>query len=117
MLATPRRRRNSLAQRLAHQPQLEILEIAQASMHQLGAGGAGGVAEVALFDQRDLEAAHRRVARDAAAGDAAADDENVENLPSETGEIAPHGSLPGWALEGAAQKARGGPLSMRRGCC
>src|SRR5581483_720889 len=56
---------------------LEVLEIAQAAVDQLGRGRRGRLREIALLHQQHLEAAARRVARDAGAVDAAADDEQV----------------------------------------
>ena len=77
-----------LVERLAHEPEVEALEVAQAAVDELAraAGGAGG--EVALLDQRHREPAAGGVERDAAAGDAAADDEDVEQLGAEPFELA-----------------------------
>ena len=73
----------ALDQRLAHQPELVIFEIAQAAMDQLAAARRGALARdrpsrTAATD----EAAPGRVARDAGAVDAAADDERGRRLPA-----------------------------------
>ena len=77
-----------LVQRLAHQPEVEPLQVPQAAVDELAgpAGRAGG--EVALLDQRDREAAAGGVERHAAAGDASADDEHVEELVAQALELA-----------------------------
>ena len=69
----------ALDQRLAHQAELVVLEIAQAAMDELGRGRGGGAGEIALLRQIDLEAAPGRVAGDAAAVDAAANDRKVKD--------------------------------------
>jgi len=63
---------------LEHEGELVVLEIAQAAVDQLRRLAAGAAREVALLDHRDQEPAHGRVAGDARAVDAAADDEEVE---------------------------------------
>ncbi len=68
----------ALAQRLADQPELELFEIAQPAMDELGRGRAGMLREIVLLDEQHRLFAHRRVARDRRAVDAAADDEEVE---------------------------------------
>ena len=91
-----RQRQLALVQRLAHQPELQLLEVAQPAVEHLrrAARRAGG--EVAGLDQRDLEAAGGRVQRGARADHAAADDDDVELLAAEP--------LPGlFALLGAQQ--------------
>ena len=68
----------ALVQRLAHQPEGAVLEIAQAAMDQLagGRGGAGG--EIVHLDQQHAQAAAGGVAGEAGSVDAAADDGEVE---------------------------------------
>ena len=80
-----------LVQRLAHEPEVEALQVAQAAVDELAgaAGRAGG--EVALLDERDGEATAGGVERDAAARDAAADDEHVEDLGGQPLELAAAG--------------------------
>ena len=68
----------ALHQRLANQAQVQILEVAQAAMHQLGGRGRRVIREAVLFDEHDAKAAARGVARNAGAVDSAADDEQVE---------------------------------------
>ena len=76
----------ALEQRLAHEPEVEVLEVAQAAVDELARArrGAGGV--VGLLHQRDRVAARGGVERDAGAGDAAADHEHVERLGGEGGD-------------------------------
>ena len=69
----------ALDQRLADQPELVIFEIAQAAMHELGRPGRRPARQVIHFTQENRIAPARRIARDAAAIDAASDDGEVEN--------------------------------------
>ena len=62
-------------QRLAHQAEVVVLEVAQAAVDQLRAGGRGVRGEVVLLAQHDREPATRSITRDARAVDTAADDE------------------------------------------
>jgi hypothetical protein len=71
--------RLALDQAFADEPELEILEIAQAAVEQLGRGRGGRRGEVVHLGQRDGQPAPGSVARDAAAVDAAADDEDVDD--------------------------------------
>ncbi len=73
----------ALEQRLADEPEVEVLQVAQAAVDELGraARGAGGV--VRALDERDAVAARGRVERDARARDAATDDDEVERLGGE----------------------------------
>ncbi len=68
----------ALDQRLAHQAEFVMLEIAQAAVDELGGPGRGSGREVGLFGERDAVAAADHVARDAASVDAAADHQNIE---------------------------------------
>ena len=68
----------ALGERLADQPELVVLEVAQAAVDQLGAPLRRGRGEVVLLDQQHLEPAAGGVARDARAVDAGADDEEIE---------------------------------------
>ena len=72
--------RAPFVQRLAHQPDVEALEVAQAAVDELAgaAGRAGG--KVAPLHQRHGQAAARGVKGHAAAGHAAADHQHVEDL-------------------------------------
>ena len=68
----------ALHERLAHEAELVIFEIAQAAVDELGRGRGGGAGEVDFLAEIDGKPAPGRVARDAAAVDATADDGNVE---------------------------------------
>ena len=70
----------ALDERLAHQAELVIFEVAQAAMDELGAGRGGGAGEVGLLDQQHLEAAAGGVAGDAGTVDAAADDQEIDDV-------------------------------------
>ena len=67
----------ALRQRLPHEAQVEVLEVAQAAVQQLAGGGGRVMREAVLLDQQHGEAAAGRVTRDAGAVDSAADDEQV----------------------------------------
>ena len=67
----------TLDQRLMHQPHLEILEVAQPAMKQLGRGAGGCRGKVIHFRQNHRHPAPCRIARNTAAIDAAADDEQI----------------------------------------
>src|SRR5690606_17280575 len=67
----------AFAQRLPHEPEFVMFEIAQAAVDQLRGPGRGSTGEVPHLYQQDLEIASRRVARDAAAVYAATDDQDV----------------------------------------
>ena len=69
----------ALDQRLADQPELVIFEIAQAAMHQLGRPGRRPARQVIHFTKENRVAPARRIARDAAAVNAASDDGEIEN--------------------------------------
>src|SRR5665647_3629781 len=69
----------ALDQGLAHQTKLVIFEIAQPAMHQLGRPGRGPAGQVIHFAEKNGIAATGRVARDAAAINAAPNDCEVEN--------------------------------------
>src|SRR5205807_5966990 len=74
----------ALDQRLADQPELIIFEIAQPAMHQLGRPGRRPARQVIHFTQENGIAPAHRIARDAAAVDAASDDGEVENPIQQT---------------------------------
>ena len=56
---------------LEHQAEVARLQVAQAAVDQAAGARAGARAEIVLLDQHRAEPAHRRVAGDAGAGDAA----------------------------------------------
>jgi hypothetical protein len=68
----------ALAQRLVHEADLALLQVAQAAVDQLGGLGGGARGEVVALDQGGLQAPGGGVEGHAAPGDAAADDEDVE---------------------------------------
>ena len=80
----------ALAAGEAGDAELHLLEVAEAAVDQLrrSRGGAGG--DVAALDQEDLQPALGGVERDAAAGDAAADDHEIELASSLAREAARH---------------------------
>src|SRR6185437_10504248 len=74
----------ALDQRLANQPKLVIFEIAQAAMHELGRPGRRPARQIIHFTDENAIAPARRVARDAAAVNAAPNDCEVENPVQQT---------------------------------
>src|SRR4029079_13267020 len=87
----------ALLQRLAHQTELEMLEIAQAAADELGARRRGGAAEVPLLDEQHRKSAPGSIRRDAGAVNAAAGNDEVVD---HGGEISTRGltaTLPGCA--------------------
>ncbi len=66
-----------LRQRLFHQPEFVVFEIAQAAVDQLAGVGRGGRGEILRFKQRHLQPTPRRIGRDTDAVDAAADDDQI----------------------------------------
>ncbi len=70
----------TLAQRLAHQPDLSMLQVAQPAVDNAGgsAGGAGG--KIILLNQQRALAPLRALARNGNAVDAAANHQNVKAL-------------------------------------
>ena len=69
----------ALGERLAHEAELVVLEIAQAAVDQLRAVRGRGTGEVAHLSEQHLEAAAGGVGGDAGAVDAAADDRQIVN--------------------------------------
>jgi hypothetical protein len=67
----------TLEERFGDEPELELLEIAQTPVNKLAAGRAGLGAKVSPLHQNDTRPAACRIARDADAVDAAADDEEI----------------------------------------
>ena len=70
----------ALLQRLAHQPELVMFEVAQAAMDQLGRGRGGGAGEIVHLAETDLQPTADGIAGDTGAIDAAANDEQIERL-------------------------------------
>jgi hypothetical protein len=69
----------ALVQRLAHQREVEHLQVAQPAVHELAGPAGRARGPVALLEQPDGQAAAGRVEGRAGAGDTAADDEDVEH--------------------------------------
>ena len=67
----------ALDERLAHQPELEVLEVAQAAVDELGAVRGGRAAEIAHLGEQHREPAAGGVRGDADAVDAAADNDEI----------------------------------------
>ena len=76
----------ALEQRLAHEPEIEVLQVAQAAVDELAGARRGAARVVGALDERDRVAARCGVQRDARSGDPAADDEDVEGLRGERGD-------------------------------
>jgi hypothetical protein len=70
----------ALEQRLAHEPEIEILQVAKAAVDELARAARGARGVVGLLDQRHRVPARGGVEGDAGAGDPAADDDEVEAL-------------------------------------
>src|SRR5215211_3776166 len=74
------KRQRALLERLKDQSEVELLEVAETAVEQL-AGSAGGAGrEVTGFDQAHTEPTCDGIKRATAAGNASADDKNVEVL-------------------------------------
>jgi len=67
----------ALVQRLAHEADLEVLEVAQAAMDQARRRARGSHREIAALDEQHGEPAQRGFARDRGAVDAGADHDHV----------------------------------------
>ena len=76
----------ALEQRLAHQPEIEVLQVAQAAVDELARARGGPDRVVRALDQRDRVAARGGVERDAGTRDPAADHEHVERLGGKRGD-------------------------------
>jgi hypothetical protein len=72
----------TLVERLVHQADLALLQVAEPAVDHLRALRRGARGEVVLLDERGAQAARGGVERHAHAGDATADDEDVEGLAS-----------------------------------
>ncbi len=70
----------ALEQRLADQAEVEVLQVAQAAVDHLRGAARGAFGVVAALQQRHRVPARGRVERDPGAGDAAADDDDLEVL-------------------------------------
>src|SRR5262249_42677675 len=104
----------ALAQGLADEADVAEFEVAEPAVDELGGGAAGAGGEVALVDEADAEPAEGGVQRDAGAGDAAAEEEEVEGVAGGGAGARPHRVMA--AGRGAGRRAvPGGPAACRRG--
>ena len=113
----------AFGQRLVHEPELALVEVAQAAVDELRAPAAGARREVVALDERGAQAPAGRVERDTRPGDAAADDEHVEVVVTEPlqrrGPVEPGGRHPRrlpTPCFGVRNSRRGGFLTPKRGC-
>ena len=74
----------AFVERLVDEPDLTLLEVAQAAVHELGALRARARGEVVALDQRGAQAPGGGVERHPGAGDAATDHQDVEALVAES---------------------------------
>ena len=108
----------ALRERLAHQAEVPLLQVAEPAVDQLARAARSARREVALLDQRDREASRRRIHGAARAGDAASDDDDVEDLlghPGEGGAArvgAEAGAVHGWSGN-IAPRGQGAMLPSR----
>jgi hypothetical protein len=72
------RRTTAFAQRLAHQAELALFQVAQAAVDQFAAGTGGVRGQVVLFAQHHAQATATGVTGDAGAIDAATDHQQVD---------------------------------------
>jgi hypothetical protein len=96
----------ALRQRFAHEPEFELLEVAQPAVDKLRAPLRRRAGDVLLLDQHDAQTAARGIARDARAVDAGADNgEVVGSFASGS-----HGGLQGDGREHSTAR----PFDLRR---
>jgi hypothetical protein len=76
-------KQRALEQRLAHEPKVEVLEVAQATVDQLRGAARRAGCEVRLLHERHAVPARGRVECHARAGDPPAHDDEVELVPLE----------------------------------
>ena len=84
------RDRAPLADRFARPADVEMLEVSEAAVNYPVMIKRSSAAEIVAFDERDRQAALRRIVRDREAIDAAADDEYVEGVGRKTIDITDH---------------------------
>ena len=117
------RRRWRSCECLVHEPDLALLQVAQAAVDELGGLRRRARGEVVALDERRAKAAGGGVEGDADAGDAAADHQDVERVVGESaqggGPIEParadHESAPAFTARsyGGARRATPGVLNRR----
>ena len=90
----------ALGQGFVHEPDLALLQVAQAAVGQLRGLRRRARREVVALDERGAQAAGGGVEGRAHPGDAAADDEDVERVVAEAakafGAVEPRGAVMGW---------------------
>ena len=74
------------SERFAHEPEVEVLQVAQPAVDSLDERLEVPAAKSALLDERHAVAARGRVERHARPGDAAADHDQVERVAFQGGE-------------------------------
>src|SRR6185437_677924 len=83
-------------QRLVDQAEIELRQVADAAMHQLGGFAAGSAAKVAFLHPRDAIATCGSVERNPQPGDAPTDDQYIKNLCGHAVEVVGSGSSVEW---------------------
>ena len=78
--------KSALDERLPHEPEVQLLQVTDAAVHELGRPARGAAAPVAGLHEPDAQAAGDRIHGAAGSDDAAADDEDVEFLLLERGD-------------------------------
>jgi hypothetical protein len=73
----------ALSQRVINEEQPPLRQVAKPAVNQLRGSRGGRAGEISGLDQRDIETAHRGVARDRDPVDTAADDAQIELLVRE----------------------------------
>ena len=68
----------TLGERFLHQVEVELLEVANTAVNQLGRAAGGSGSPVLCFDHTDVQTARSRIQSTARAHDAATNDKNVE---------------------------------------
>src|SRR5690349_20407170 len=68
----------ALDQRLSHEPEFVVLEIAKAAVNELAAARGGALCQVVLLAEQDRETAPGRVAGNSNAVDSSADDQKIK---------------------------------------
>ena len=102
----PGQQQPPLSQRLAHESEVQHLEVAQAAVDQLARAAGGARGQVARLDERHRKPAGGGVEGDAHAGDPASDHEHVELLAAhprerrrpEAGSSAPSRHAVAWPM-------------------
>src|SRR5262249_5151821 len=87
-----------LVQRLVDEREVAEIEIAQTPGDQLRGNTARAGGEISLVDEGDAQPAERRIKGNAGAGDAAAEDEQVEGLLREHVDVTLH-AFPCWLFD------------------